>query len=206
MSTETPNPADHWDTVYQAGDTGKSWYQQHATASVALIQESIGTPAGLIDIGGGASTLVDDLLEAGWDDLTVLDISETGLRIARERLGDSSREVTWIAGSVLDWAPARTYDVWHDRAVLHFLTGPQAQQYRDTLRRATRPGSTIIIGVFGPDGPARCSGLPVQRYGAADLGAFLGPDFKLLADSLEVHVTPAAVEQQFQWICAVRLR
>ena len=204
MSAGTPGRTAHWDAAYAQGDTGKSWYQEHATTSMGLLSRSAGPADSLIDIGGGASTLVDDLLDRGWTDVSVLDIADTGLRIARQRLGSRAERVTWILADLLAWTPSRTYDVWHDRAVLHFLSGEELRDYREVLLRATRPGSRIIIGVFGPAGPARCSGLAVQRYDAAALGDLLGPQFDLVEESLEVHTTPAAAEQEFQWISAVR--
>ena len=204
MTSRSGERAAHWEQVYSDGDTGRSWYQSRAEASMDLIGRAHGAKAGVIDVGGGASTLVDDLLRAGWTDLTVLDIAESGLQIARQRMADRAAEVTWIAADLLEWAPSRHYAVWHDRAVLHFLTGSQLERYRQVQLSATRPGSAVVLGVFGPGGPSRCSGLPVQRYDAEALISFLGPGFDLVDQERQLHRTPAGGTQEFQWISAVR--
>jgi trans-aconitate methyltransferase len=159
--------------------------------------------AGVIDIGGGASTLVDALTQRGFTDLTVLDISDTALQASRKRLGTQAR-VTWIATDLLTWEPTRLYDVWHDRAVFHFLSGSEVETYRDVLHRAIGPGGFVIMATFAPDGPERCSGLPVTRYGADELGSTLGSDFKVVEQRREVHTTPGGGVQPFTWIAAYR--
>jgi trans-aconitate methyltransferase len=160
----------------------------------------------VVDVGGGASTLVDDLLAAGYLDITVLDIAATGMDIAKKRLGKHHVEVKWIVEDLLDWQPDRRYALWHDRAVLHFLTerGDQ-EQYRAKLLAATDPGSVAVIGVFGPDGPTSCSGLPTTRYDSQRLRDFLGEDFVVAESQLRDHVTPAQATQQFLWSVATRV-
>jgi hypothetical protein len=136
----------------------------------------------------------------------VLDISPLALDLAQQRLGAAqAARVTWLAADILTWTPQRTYDVWHDRAVLHFMTNEEDRTaYRDALSAATGPGSVAIFGVFGPAGPEACSGLPTRRYRADDLAEFLGSDFDLRASELHLHRTPAGADQQFLWARAVR--
>lgn len=154
----------------------------------------------VVDVGGGASVLVDDLLARGFMDLTVLDISASALLLARQRLGASASAVTWLTEDLLRWTPARTFDAWHDRAVLHFLTDRRDRnQYCSVLESATAPGSLAIIAAFAPDGPDRCSGLPVQRYGVESIRALLGPQWSLVSDDREVHTTPSGAAQPFTW-------
>lgn len=196
--------AQHWDRAYEQGDTARSWYQRSADVSLDLLAD-IPPSASVIDAGGGASTLVDGLHRRGFADLTVLDVSETGMGIARDRLGAGAESVSWVAADLLDWQPDRTYDVWHDRAVLHFLTQPRdIERYRETLLAATAPGATVVIGAFGPDGPTMCSGLPTHRYDAQGIMTTLGPDFELATAVLADHRTPGGAEQQFQWVRATR--
>ena len=150
-------------------------------------------------MGGGESTLVDDLLAAGYRDVTVLDLSSTAIEATRRRLGDASAAVRWIAGDILDVAlePGR-YDVWHDRAVFHFLTtDDQRRRYLAQVLTALRPGGFAIVGTFGPEGPERCSGLPVSRYAPPELHGAFGEPFELIESSVEVHVTPWGAPQQF---------
>lgn len=154
----------------------------------------------VIDAGGGASTLVDALMERGFDDVTVLDISATGIQAAQRRLGPSAARVQWIVADLRDWRPSRTYQVWHDRAVLHFLTADaDRQSYLDTLTASTAAGAAAIFATFAPDGPRQCSGLPVARYSAHDLAALLGDRWTSVADDREEHVTPAGAVQPFVW-------
>jgi 2-polyprenyl-3-methyl-5-hydroxy-6-metoxy-1,4-benzoquinol methylase len=154
----------------------------------------------VIDVGGGASRLVDALLEAGRDDVTVLDISHVALGRAKARLGESAARINWICADVTQWTPARTWDLWHDRAVFHFLTEIAEQDaYIKTLTAATHPGSAVILSTFAPTGPERCSGLPVQRYSPAGLAARLGSGFALEDVALETHVTPWGAAQDFSY-------
>ncbi len=203
--TAEDDRARYWNSAYAKGDTAKSWYQPHAPTSVALISAASRPESSVIDVGGGASTLVDDLSAASWGDLTVLDVSDAGMQVARDRIGAKSNTVTWITADLLSWSPERTFDVWHDRAFLHFLgTLEQQEQYHRALVRATHPGSRIVIGVFGPGGPEECSGLSVTRYDLPQLSKFLGSTFAVTADAFEAHQTPSGAVQQFQWIVAER--
>jgi len=192
----------HWNEVYatKAPDT-VSWFQQRADMSALMIADSgVSKDAAIIDIGGGASVLIDQLLDADFSDVTVLDISERALAVSRERLGVRAAEVHWIVSDVLSWTPARTYDVWHDRAVFHFLTDEHDRAvYRATLLKGLRPHGTLIVGTFAEDGPERCSGLPVHRWSAAPLAFELGPEFRLIESLRENHRTPAGAVQPFTW-------
>lgn len=194
---------DHWAKVYATkGETEVSWFQPVPQVSLDLVAHA-GTPrnAAIIDIGAGASRLVDALLAAGYGDLTVLDIAAAALEKAKARLKpvDAAR-VAWIAADITAWTPPRDYALWHDRAVFHFLTDPADRAaYRRALQAGTRPGSQIIIGTFAPDGPSICSGLPVQRYSAENLAAELGPDYALLEQGRDDHRTPGGNTQHFQF-------
>jgi trans-aconitate methyltransferase len=188
----------HWDAAYTAkAEDQVSWFQEVPARSLAMIEKA--APKGsVIDVGGGASRLVDALLAAGRDDITVLDISQVALDRARARLGDKAARVAWICADITQWAPTRVWDVWHDRAVFHFLTDAESQDtYMKALTAATRPGSAIILATFAPTGPERCSGLPVQRYSPAGLAARLGKAFVLEDEGKEAHVTPWGATQDF---------
>lgn len=198
----------HWEHVYRTKPvTGVSWYQEHADESLRLIRDS-GMPAGgaLIDVGGGASTLVDDLVASGHHAVTVLDLSAAALQAAQARLGECARTVQWLEADVLEAAlPAQAYDLWHDRAVFHFLTREDERQaYVRQVLHAVRPQGHVIVATFAEDGPTQCSGLPVMRYSAAELHAQFGPAFALLAQSRETHHTPNGAVQQFVY-CYCRL-
>ena len=174
-------------------------------ASLQLI-DALDLPldAAIIDVGGGASTLVDHLLAQGRSDLAVLDISASALQAARERVGDPST-VTWINEDLLAWRPSRQYALWHDRAVFHFLVEPvERAAYLDTLDRALARAGTVVIGTFAADGPPKCSGLPVMRYTVGGLASALGPDFEVIETLREQHTTPAGSIQPFTWITARR--
>jgi SAM-dependent methyltransferase len=159
----------------------------------------------VIDIGGGSSRLVDALLARGYRDLTVLDISDAALQVAKDRLGPKAARVQWIGRDIVALAPTRRYGLWHDRAVLHFLTSEADQtHYVDTLRAATGPSSVAVFGCFAPDGPRQCSGLPVVRRSAADLANLLGRDWTLVADAHEQHPTPDGHSQPFTWATFIR--
>jgi len=192
----------HWEKVYTTkGESEVSWFQETPAPSVELI-ELVGArqSSGIIDIGGGASRLVDNLVSRGFEDVTVLDLSEAALASARSRLGDKASRVTWIAADVTTWQPSRTYDVWHDRAAFHFLTEPNDQAaYVARLRRALRVGGHAIIATFALDGPERCSGLPVSRYDAHALAATLGGGFELIDTRRHDHTTPWGAVQKFQF-------
>lgn len=196
----------HWEQVYQtkAADS-VSWFQPVPQPSLDAIARFGGTPdMSLIDIGGGASVLVAELARAGWHDLAVLDISAPALAVAREAMGEQGDAVEWIAADITDWSPSRTFDIWHDRAVFHFLTEESARTgYRAALAQGLRPGGLLLMATFALDGPEKCSGLPVQRYGPAELSAALGDGFALLDSWREEHHTPGGAVQKFNW-CAFR--
>lgn len=196
----------HWDNAYGRSATAVSWHQTEASKSLELLASTeLALDAPLIDIGGGASTLVDGLLELGFRDLTVLDISRTALDSARQRLGEAAGSVDWVATDLLTWSPPRCYALWHDRAVLHFLTEEhQRESYLEVMRNALEPGGFAVIGVFAEDGPEKCSGLDVRRYSPGDLEAFLGETFSVMATSDEDHTTPSGNTQHFNWIVARR--
>lgn len=194
--------ADHWESVYRSKEaTAVSWYQPSPHPSLQLLERFGGSPANsLIDVGGGASTLVDSLRERGWPDLTVLDISASALAVAQRRLGGAADAVTWEVADIVTWEPPRPYDVWHDRAVFHFLTSAEEREsYRRAVIAGTRPESLVIMATFALDGPERCSGLVVQRYSPDTLRRELGSYFELLAAQVENHTTPGGNEQTFNW-------
>ena len=200
------NRRGHWQHVYTSGPSVEaSWYQTHPTLTLELIDVvGVSRKASIIDVGGGSSVLVDRLLEAGYRDLTVLDLSPAALAISQTRLGDAA-PVTWLAEDLLDWQPDRRYDLWHDRAVLHFLSGEDVAAYRELLERSVTPSGCVILGTFAPNGPEQCSGLPVTRYSAADLATLLTPTFTVLADRHERHTTPSGSTQAFVWVAARRV-
>jgi hypothetical protein len=193
--------AQHWDSAYAQGERTRSWFEEHPNASLRMLDAAGVTPRdSVVDVGGGASPLVDALLDRGHRDLTVLDISDIALRVARRRLGEAERGVEWIVTDLLSWSPPRTYGVWHDRAVFHFVTAEADQRrYLAALQAATQTGSAAIFGCFAPDGPDSCSGLPVARHSADDLAAILGNDWTLVATEREHHHTPAGATQPFTW-------
>ncbi|UXI68927.1 class I SAM-dependent methyltransferase [Tahibacter amnicola] len=192
---------EHWERVYatRATDT-VSWYQPHAATSLRLIEET-GTPRNLplIDVGGGASVLVDNLVDAGYTNLTVLDLSGAALSASRTRLGARGHAVHWLEADILSVAlPFRHFALWHDRAVFHFLTDPDEQrEYARQLRQALKPGGHAIIATFAEDGPTQCSGLPVARHSMASLEAIFEETLELVAHHRESHLTPAGASQSF---------
>lgn len=204
LSSPGAERARHWDKAYEnRGERGVSWFQSVPEVSLELI-EVLNTPRDgvVIDVGGGASSLVDRLVERGFGDLSVLDVSKAALAVTRERLRDSSR-VTFFEEDVLKWRPERRFDLWHDRAVFHFLVDVRDRdKYLATLRSAIRPGGGVIIGTFAPDGPEFCSGLPVSRYSPDSLASVLGSSFVVVATRRELHTTPAGGIQQFAWVAA----
>jgi len=190
----------HWEQVHATTDPALvSWYQPVPARSLELIREAgVGIHDPLLDVGGGSSTLVDHLLAAGRTDLTVLDIAAPALDRARARLGDRANRVHWIVSDITGFRPDRTYCLWHDRAVFHFLTDhARRAAYLDVLEKALADGGHLVLATFGPDGPSRCSGLAVQRYSVAELCQVLGPRFTLVRSLLEDHVTPSGSRQQF---------
>ncbi|MFO1148048.1 MAG: class I SAM-dependent methyltransferase [Alsobacter sp.] len=173
---------------------------------MALIRATgVAKDAGIIDIGGGSSRLVDSLVEEGYNDISILDLSERALSVAKARLGERAEAVQWIVADVTTWRPTRTYDLWHDRAAFHFLTEPNDRRvYVQTLTRALRPGGHVIIGTFALDGPERCSGLPIVRYSPDSLGQELGALFSLVDTRDYEHRTPAGRVQRFQFSRFIR--
>jgi ubiquinone/menaquinone biosynthesis C-methylase UbiE len=191
----------HWEQVYQAkAPTEVSWYRPRLQISLELIQASgIARDGRILDVGGGASTLADDLLDEGYGHVTVLDLSAKALGESRARLGDRAGLVAWIEGDVTQVAlPAQGYDLWHDRAVFHFLTEPADRDaYVGAARGSLKPGGHVVIATFGPEGPTRCSGLEVVRYGPDALARAFGEGFRLREARREEHRTPAGKPQQF---------
>jgi SAM-dependent methyltransferase len=202
------NRASHWDERYaQRGADRVSWFQPSPNESLQLI-DALGLPrdAAIVDVGGGASTLVDHLIEAGRTDLTVLDFSASALKAARARVGNS-RTVTWLHQDLLTWRPRKHYALWHDRAVFHFLVeAAEREAYLETLDHALAPGGAVVICTFALDGPRRCSGLPVERYAPHGLALALGPTFEVFETLREEHATPRGVVQPFTWVAARRIR
>lgn len=195
------DPKTHWDSVYESNPPSNvSWYQPHLRVSFDLIVRSGITQADhIIDVGGGASTLVDDLLDRGFNNLTVLDISSKAIDISKARLGNRSARVNWIVDDVLH-APLEQgrYHLWHDRAVLHFMTNAESRRtYVGQVRHAVCPGGFVLISTFSLDGPSKCSGLDVFRYSPETLLAEFGPGFRLLESHSESHRTPSGVVQAF---------
>ena len=196
------NPKEHWEQVYQTKAVDDvSWYQVRPAVSLKLIEDSgVGKDEAIIDVGGGASVLVDFLLEAGFHRLAVLDISETALERARQRLGAAAAQVEWIQADVTHFDPARRFNLWHDRAVFHFLTNKDDRQhYLETSKRTVFPHGHVIIASFAIDGPTKCSGLEVVRYDAASICAELGEDFQLVEQVDETHTTPWETKQKFSY-------
>lgn len=192
---------DHWEQVYTTKpEDGVSWFQVHARQSVELISRTgVAKDASVIDVGGGASTLVDDLLADGFSRVTVLDLSEAALATSRTRLGERASSVTWLAGDITKFiVPRHAYDVWHDRAVFHFLTTREDREaYVNAVLRAVKPGGHVIVATFAEDGPETCSGLPVMRYSPDGLHAEFGAPFTLLQQEREEHHTPFGTVQKF---------
>ena len=197
------DPRQHWDAVYRKKAADEvSWYQPHLERSLAFIEAvAPDRDAAIIDIGGGESTVVDDLVARGYRDVTVLDIAPSAIAGAKARLGPAALRVHWLHADItaVD-LPARRYDFWHDRAVFHFLTDPgqRATYVRQTLR-AVRPGGHVVVATFGPEGPEKCSGLPVMHYDAAALHDEFGGGFRLIDSAVELHRTPAGATQQFTY-------
>jgi len=192
----------HWDNVYITKPAHSvSWYQPSAHPSLEMIRATgVDRTTPIIDIGGGASVLSDELLEAGFQDITVLDIAASALKVSQDRLGPRTSLIRWIVADVLSWKPQRSYGLWHDRAAFHFLTEAQDRlNYRDTVEHALAPGGWMILATFAADGPERCSGLPVRRWSAEALAAEWGDGFELTQTAREEHLTPWGAAQAFTW-------
>ncbi|MBN8945205.1 MAG: class I SAM-dependent methyltransferase [Rhizobiales bacterium] len=193
---------DHWDEVYRTkAENEVSWFEDEPTMSLDLMRQAGLTPASsVLDIGGGTSHLVDNLLRLGLSRVTVLDISEAALTAAQARLGPEASRATWIAADVTTWEPAESYDIWHDRAAFHFLAQPADRAaYRRCLAKALKPGAHAVIASFAEDGPERCSGLPVTRYSPQDLATALASVVELVESRRHSHATPWGSVQKFQF-------
>lgn len=194
----------HWNNIYATKPVdGVSWYQGKPEKSLQIIHQFM--PAEnhptVIDVGGGASSLVDHLWAAGYASLVVLDIAETALAKAKERLGQAARQISWVVGDITTTdLPANAYDLWHDRAVFHFLVEPEGQtKYVQLVNQALKPGGILVIATFAPEGPEKCSDLPVQRYDCAALQQTLGQQFSLRLSERENHQTPFQTQQAFSY-------
>jgi 2-polyprenyl-3-methyl-5-hydroxy-6-metoxy-1,4-benzoquinol methylase len=203
MNVET-----HWEKIYrEKAPDAVSWYRPHLETSLALIEKAAPERGvSIIDVGGGESTLVDDLLAHGYQNITVLDVSNTAIDVTKKRLGSASERVHWVTADIVNGELApNAYDVWHDRAVFHFLTAmDQRVAYVRQVARAVKPGGHVLVSTFGPEGPTKCSGLEVVRYDAESLHAEFGVRFRLLDNIKELHNTPSGTTQQFLYcLCRV---
>jgi SAM-dependent methyltransferase len=197
--------AEHWNAAYTERGDNVGWHQDTPSTSLDLIEMmAIPRHAPVVDVGGGTSSLIDRLLERGFTDVTVLDISAVAIRRSRERVGPHPG-ARWLATDLLTWTPDRPFGLWHDRAVLHFLTAEDDRdRYRTVLRDGLSLGGSFVFGTFAADGPEQCSGLPVRRHGAVDLMDFLGADFDVQVHKREVHTTPGGTRQPFTWVAGRR--
>ncbi len=193
----------HWNAVYSTKQSDQvSWFRPHLEHSLSFVDRcNLAPDAGIIDVGGGASSFVDDLLHRGYSNLTVLDISVAALEVTRKRLGELSSAVYWVQADVTEVSlPSQSYAFWHDRAVFHFLTqAAQREKYVTALRRAIKPGGQVVIATFGPNGPKQCSGLDVLRMSADDIHTELGAAFALVGSETEIHSTPWGSTQEFTY-------
>lgn len=194
---------EHWETVYGSKPSAAvSWFQSEPAPSLVMIAKAgVGPDAAVEDVGGGASTLVDQLLDQGFGRLSVLDVSGQALAVAKTRLGERAGRIAWLVQDITAWSPPPdSIDLWHDRAVFHFLVEPAAREaYLRALRRGLKAGGHAILATFALDGPERCSGLPVQRYAPETLAVALGPQFELIDAGAETHQTPGGAAQNFTW-------
>lgn len=194
-------PKGHWEKVYSTKSTTEvSWFQEHAKTSLKIMREAnVSKSASIIDVGGGASTFVDDLLSDGYDDITVLDLSGAAMTAAKSRLGERASQPKWMQANILEVQFQKySYDVWHDRAVFHFLTSENERRaYVGKVLQAVKPGGFVVVATFAEDGPTKCSGLPVMRYNASELHAEFGELFQLIGHEKESHHTPGGNEQKF---------
>jgi 2-polyprenyl-3-methyl-5-hydroxy-6-metoxy-1,4-benzoquinol methylase len=199
----------HWERVYSTKAPGAvSWYCPHLDISLALIERAAESrAAAIIDVGGGESTLVDDLLLRGYDSISVLDVSQTAINVTKQRLGLAAEHVRWLLGDVTEIELQQgAYDVWHDRAVFHFLVAPEHRvAYVRQVTRSVKPSGHVIVSTFGPEGPTKCSGLEVIRYDAGSLHGEFGAHFRLVESSTELHHTPFGTTQQFLY-CYCRVQ
>jgi len=196
-------PTSHWDGVYtNNAATNLSWYEPLPTISLAPVKElASASTAPVIDIGSGASQLGDQLLSDGFSDVTLLDLSRHALEEVRMRLGERADDVDFVGHDVVTWEPSRHYEVWHDRAVFHFLTDDAARdQYLEVATSGVRIGGSLVLATFAENGPSRCAGLPVTRYSAEALTRIFSSSFAFVKEMREEHVTPAGVVQPFTWV------
>lgn len=195
------DPKTHWEHIYTTKAPDQvSWYRPHLETSLSLIERAVtDRNTSIIDVGGGESTLVDDLLQQGFRNITVLDVSKSAIEVNRARLGDTANGVRWLTADITSAElEPNAYDVWHDRAVFHFLTAPEQRvAYVRQVIRAVKPGGHVIVSTFGPEGPTKCSGLDVVRYDAQSLHGEFGARFRLVESSKEMHHTPFGTTQQF---------
>lgn len=199
---DTENRQDHWQRTYRERTEYRvSWYQDSPEPSLALVTATaVSLESPIIDIGGGASCLVDHLVQRGYSKVSVLDVSSSALALTRARLGPKAAAVDWIAADITNWTPTTLYEVWHDRAAFHFMvTEIDRSAYLARLRQALAPGGRAIIATFAPDGPETCSGLPVMRYDPKSLADTLGREFKLVSSQSHRHRTPWGSVQPFQF-------
>lgn len=192
----------HWEAIHEEnGATDVSWYQASPALSLKFIEETkVGLDARILDVGCGQAGLAGPLVERAFRNVSALDVSEEAIRRAKERLGASAAAVAWIQSDVLDFSATEPFDLWHDRAVLHFFTDAQDQRrYVASITRNLVPGGHVIIGGFAPDGPEKCSRLPVVRRDPASVAGLLGPGFALIGSEHEIHTTPWGKQQAFQW-------
>jgi 2-polyprenyl-3-methyl-5-hydroxy-6-metoxy-1,4-benzoquinol methylase len=198
----------HWEKIYTTkAPDAVSWYRPHLETSLSLIERAAnGKSASIIDVGGGESTLVDDLLAHGYENITILDISQAAIEATKKRLGAAAERVRWLVADIteIELEP-RAYDVWQDRAVFHFLTAPEQRiAYIRQVARAVKRGGHVIVSTFGPEGPTKCSGLQVVRYDAESLHDEFGERFRLVESFKELHDTPFGTTQQFLY-CYCRI-
>jgi len=203
QSERVSQRAQHWENVYATRSTSEmSWYQREPATSLRLIESTASAKADkVIDVGGGAAFLIDGLITRGFDDVTVLDVSQHALDEVEERLRERASSVNLVCSDILQWTPEGRYDIWHDRAVLHFLTDPiERNHYVKLAERSVRDDGALIVGTFAEDGPTHCSGLPVLRYSPQDLAEVFSASFDVVTHEREEHTTPAGVIQPFTWV------
>lgn len=197
--------SEHWELAYAGGEDAVSWFQADASPSLVRIRAVAEPTAAVIDVGGGSSRLIDGLLVDGFKDLTVLDLSASALALSRARLGASADTVQWLIDDIRSWRPTRRYDIWHDRAVFHFLVDEfDRERYRESLLAALEPGGHLVIATFAEDGPEQCSGLPVRRQSTGEISEWLGEQFEVVVTAREEHSTPSGRIQPFNWVTAYR--
>jgi SAM-dependent methyltransferase len=197
----------HWDLVYAAKASDEvSWFQAAPSTSWRLLERWGSAATSFVDVGSGASRLVDVVLDAGWRDVTLVDVSEEALKEIRVRLGDHGVNVSFVVADVCLWQPNRTFDAWHDRAVFHFLVdAADRDRYVRLITQTVVPGGIVVIGTFAADGPTQCSGLPTARYDPEDIAGIFGSSFVLEHVEREEHITPNGIVQPFSWTVLRRI-